>query len=1781
MKYFIKRKKMVVAFLMLLSFSKNYAQNVNVSGALVGNGSYATLGAAFTAINGGAQTGANIVVNIVGNTTESASAVLNNGGWASLSITPSGGALRTVSGTVAGPLVDLNGTQSVSINGLNTGGNSLTFSNLDAGNALTSTIRFINGASSSTVANCSVLGAASSNTLGNIVFATAGATSGNNNNVVSGNTITAVSSVALPTNLIYSAGTATVGLENTSNQIVNNVMSDFFNAGLVSTGVNISSNNTSWTISGNRFFQSATRTYTTANTHNAVLVNSGSNYTINNNIIGYSTANSTGVMVMAGTIATRFIGISVNAASGGTLSTIQGNTVSAITLSTSSGAATAAGILCGVSVIGGNAQIQNNVIGGTTGVNLLQGFPTTSQGAVVGINAGTTGSLSISSNTIGGLTSTGVTAAVAGAISGINVSSAAAALAITNNVIGNTTPDNMRAGTIGFTTGNSIASGMNLSSTPNGTINISGNTIVNFSSYGSGTGGYIRGIWTAAATGNLSTYSITNNSISNLSSNTALSTITNGQTAALGIGLGVGTNGAVSGNTITNIALTNATLTTTNFAAGITAANGTSSRIFNNRIYNITNAGTATLSTAPNIAAGIIIRSGTTDITVYNNFISLGSGVTNGCTFIGIQGNHGSTPDPIDRIYFNTINIQGTAASGSQSTFGFLRGDLSLTARTASVDIKNNLITNTRTGGTGFHFAIANNFGNAGSVTGWGPNVSNNNVLNATASTIGHWNGTSYNFAGWQTNSGNDAASYSGIAVTYVNPANDLHLNMGVVPTLIESNGQNIGGITTDIDGQTRPGPAGSVNGGAFLPDIGADEFDGAPLDINPPTITHIPLTFTCVTSDRTFTATLVDLTGTPTTGTAQPRVYFRKNAGAWFSNQGALVSGNGNNGVWSFTITSATMGGLATNDVVSYYIIAQDALGNVGSSPAAGLVATNVNNVTTPPTTPNTYLVSGNLSGLYTVGATGTYTSLTAAANAYNTSCLTGSVVFSLIDATYPSETFPITFVSNTNASSVNNLTIKPATGITPTITGSSTTAIIVISGGDFITINGSNGTTANAICPVVKASRDLTISNTNSTTTSAVVSMQTNAGGDGATNNAIINSNIIGSGSLNTGVAVNISGTSIGSGVGSVNNDNNSIVNNVIQSAQVGIFSAGQSIAIKNTNTQIDLNELNGTGAASIGRIGIMSLFEDQTKVRANIIANITSTITNDAIGISMGSNALANSLTTGAEVTNAVVTGNTISNITQNNTYSSGGIIFAAASSGTNLVANNMINGVFANGTAGDFATGIYYGGGAGVFNVYHNSVNITGTLTGASQPNFAMAINGATPTVNMRNNIFINTGSNGFNGNTGIGLAYTSTIGNYANLTSSNNDIFVSGTSSSIGRVGSLTAGTQQITLANWQTETGKDLNSVNINPTFVAANDLHLVANSNPGLENAGTPLPLVTSDIDCQTRNTTAPDMGADEVCTNPSLATAATSSSLVCAGTTVTLSVTTGTLNDAANWAWYSGSCGSTTVGTGTLVTVAPTSTTSYFVSGMGGCIVTATCSSVTVNTNPAPTITVNSGAICSGNSFTMVAGGASTYTFTGGNAVVSPTVTTNYTVTGTNTLGCDGSAVATVTVNNLPSVNAAASASLICVGQSASLTASGANTYSWNTGATTTVVAVSPTVTTSYTVTGTDANGCSNTATVTQNVSTCSGLSNLTSAENAVSVYPNPGTGVFYLQANEDSKGSDITVINTLGKVVYSSKANSAETKLDLQTLANGVYFVKISKDGQSVAVKKIVKE
>ena len=278
---------------------------VTVSGSTGADGNYPSLtqaGGAFAAINAaGSQAGNNIVVTILADVlTEDGTNSLNNGGWTTLKINPVGA--RTDSGSVAGALINLNGASNVTIDGLNASGNSLTISNTDTG-ATTSTIRLINGATSDTITNCSVLGsstgavAAASGTI-LISTSTGGANSGN---TISNNNI-GPAGANLPSKGVTSLGSASPN-NNTLNIIDNNNIFDFFNPGISVAGISLQANTTTVTVSNNRLYQTAPRTFTAAVSYTGISAAMGTGAgtaTITGNKIGFGAANGTGTTTLSG-----------------------------------------------------------------------------------------------------------------------------------------------------------------------------------------------------------------------------------------------------------------------------------------------------------------------------------------------------------------------------------------------------------------------------------------------------------------------------------------------------------------------------------------------------------------------------------------------------------------------------------------------------------------------------------------------------------------------------------------------------------------------------------------------------------------------------------------------------------------------------------------------------------------------------------------------------------------------------------------------------------------------------------------------------------------------------------------------------------------------------------------------------------------------------------------------------------------------------------------------------------------------------------------------------------------------------------------------------------------------------------------------------------------------------------------------------------------------------------------------------------------------------------------
>jgi hypothetical protein len=280
------------------------------------------------------------------------------------------------------------------------------------------------------------------------------------------------------------------------------------------------------------------------------------------------------------------------------------------------------------------------------------------------------------------------------------------------------------------------------------------------------------------------------------------------------------------------------------------------------------------------------------------------------------------------------------------------------------------------------------------------------------------------------------------------------------------------------------------------------------------------------------------------------------------------------------------------------------------------------------------------------------------------------------------------------------------------------------------------------------------------------------------------------------------------------------------------------------------------------------------------------------------------------------------------------------------------------------------------------------------------------------------------------------------------------------------------------------------------------------------------PLPVVTatgtSPI-CEGASTTITGAGADTYTINPgSLANAATvsptatttytvigTSAAGCTSeTTITVTVNplpvvtaTGTLPicEGASTAITGAGADTYTINPGGLTnaaTVSPTATTTYTVIGtsVAGCTSETT---ITITVNPLPVVTATgTSPICEGASTIITGAGADTYTINPGGlanaATVSPTATTTYTVIGTSVAGCTSETTITVTVNPLPVVTATGT-SPICEGASTTITGAGADTYTINPGGLTNAATVSPTATTTYTVIGTSAAGCTSETTIT----------------------------------------------------------------------------------------------
>lgn len=429
-----------------------------------------------------------------------------------------------------------------------------------------------------------------------------------------------------------------------------------------------------------------------------------------------------------------------------------------------------------------NDAIKFNVTGGTASLNMI------------GINVTSTKGGSITGNKIGGITTTMASSVTATgsfyAISGFFDLASPGVYNINDNVIGSKTLSNsirMVSANAPFTF-LGIFTGIGNATT----VNYRRNTIAGIQQGYSGSAAWhtTAGILVDGS----SVMVIDSNYVADITSNALIGTFN-------GIAFSPSsptptTNSIVSNNTVKGLRLTNSGAPSYDLELnGIYfEERGSDNRVFNNKIYDLTSAN------APAESA-----TGVTGITLdapgkaYNNMISLENGVnTNNCRVTGIALDWDSDGAG---IYHNSIYIGGNNGAGSNTGFS-----AAISSDGSALNLRNNLLVNARTGGSGAHFI----FNNLSPSSNWSTTSSDYNVLvSADATKIGLWGSSPQNATQWKTTGGDIHSSF--LTTAQIAPAslfNNLSAGDLSVPpgahSYVGGKGTAGTGITIDYTGQPR-----------------------------------------------------------------------------------------------------------------------------------------------------------------------------------------------------------------------------------------------------------------------------------------------------------------------------------------------------------------------------------------------------------------------------------------------------------------------------------------------------------------------------------------------------------------------------------------------------------------------------------------------------------------------------------------------------------------------------------------------------------------------------------------------------------------------------------------------------------------------------------------------------------------------------------------------------------------------------------------------------------------
>lgn len=1109
----------------------------------------------------------------------------------------------------------------------------------------------------------------------------------------------------------------------------------------------------------------------------------------------------------------------------------------------------------GATAASNTVSISNNIITGQ--------YLTATSGNFYGIyNTASATNVNISNNTIENLQYSAISLAGSGFVYPIYSTGSGTNINITNNTVNNIS----RTGTTGGTTiGIYVSAGSNQI--------VTGNTVSNMSISGSGSASTMYGIQTTTGTINVSNNNVNNLQIAKTSGTGALYGIYNFASP---------TNETVNNNNVNNLThngtgtvygIYHYTTTGTRTMAGntvhtisgagttIAAINSASSSpsIYRNNVYNI-----QSTSTGNPIVSGIILGVlGTSGYAyIYNNFISdlkAPNGGISAATAPAVRGINITTTTTSTNILvaYNTVYLN---ASSSALNFGTtaLFVTANATATTANLTLRNNIFVNTSSSsGTGRTVAYHRS---STDLANYNSNSNNNLFYAGTPSTTNliFYDGTNSDqtIAAFKTRvSPRDASSFTEMP-PFVNISTtpyDLHISPSIA-TQVESGGQRITSpaITDDYDGDIRWGETG-YSGAGTAPDVGADEFEGTPLDLSPPTISYTALGNGIVETSRSFNnVTITDASGVNTTSGTKPRVYYKKSTDPNDITGWKFVEADNSSSPFNFTIDYSLLedGSVNVGDIIQYFVVAQDLAPTPNVGINSGTFANPQSSVDLQSDafpiggTINQYSIVGTMSGTFTVGTGGDYPSLTGAGGLFadiNSKFVAGDITATIISDLTETGANALNQWSETGSGGYT-LTIQPNAATTRTISGSYTGGLIRLNGADRVTIDGRYNGSGNY----------LTITNTATSGTIAAIQLISLGTGQGCENVTIRNCNI-----SNGYIGTSTYGIFVGSstlGTGAADNDNVTIRDNNIYKSYYGIYAVGVSGGTYD-NLQILNNEIgSNTSSDYVYKYGIYASYINNSDISGNHIFNMSST-TATPVGIY---------LYTG--VTNSTISKNRIHNIAYTGTSGFGGwgMYVNTGNASSNLtIHTNVIYEIKGDGYlsySNSSMVGIYIDGTTGGLNIYYNSVNLFGDFAGYNTATLtaAMLFNTSTITnVDLRNNVFVNTMNNTtVTTDKNYAIYSTTAAGNFTNI--NYNDYFVSGSEGVLGYIG----GADKTTLAAWQAATGQDANSISSNPSFVANDDLRPSAGS-PVL-NAGTPITGITTDFLGDARDA-SPSMGAYE----------------------------------------------------------------------------------------------------------------------------------------------------------------------------------------------------------------------------------------------------------------------------------------------------------------------------